>query len=135
MDSPSDKLQNLQKIIKDADGYIPITPEYNHSVSSALKNTLDYFLEEYFFKPSGIVSYSVGAFGGVVAGNHLRQILAEMGASSIPSQLSISKVHETFDADGKLVDDNYHRRLSRFLDEFEWYVEALRKQRMSGTPY
>ena len=77
----------------------------------------------------------MGAFGGVVAGNHLRQILAEMGASSIPSQLSISKVHETFDDDGKLVDENYHRRLLRFLDEFEWYVEALRKQRMSGTPY
>ena len=79
MDSPPEKLQKLQKTIKDADGYIPITPEYNHSVSSALKNTLDYFLEEYFFKPSAIISYSVGSFGGVVAGNHLRQIMAEMG--------------------------------------------------------
>ena len=48
---------------KEADGYVPITPEYNHSVSSALKNTLDYFLEEYFFKPSAIISYSVGNFG------------------------------------------------------------------------
>jgi len=77
MESPSEKLQKLQKIIKEADGYVPITPEYNHSVSSALKNTLDYFLEEYFFKPSAIISYSMGPFGGVIAGNHLRQILAE----------------------------------------------------------
>ena len=38
----------------------------------ALKNTLDYFLEEYFFKPSAIISYSVGSFGGVSAGNHLQ---------------------------------------------------------------
>ena len=135
MKSPPEKLQKLQKIIKDADGYIPITPEYNHSISSAMKNTLDYFLEEYFFKPSAIISYSVGPFGGVLAGTHLRQILAEMGASAIPSQLPISKVHETFDDDGNLLDENYDRRFSRFLDEFEWYVSALAKQRESGTPY
>lgn len=59
---------------------------YNHSASLALKNTLDYFLEEYFFKPSAIVSYSVGSFGGVAAGNHLRQILAEMSTLGISSQ-------------------------------------------------
>lgn len=135
MDSPPEKLKKLQKIIKDADGYIPITPEYNHSVSFALKNTMDYFLDEYFFKPSAIISYSVGSFGGIVAGNHLRQILAEMGTSTIPSQLSISKVHEVFHADGNLLDDNYQRRFSRFLEEFEWYVTALAKQRKSGTPY
>jgi len=43
MKAPSENLQNLYKIIKEADGYIPITPEYNHSISSAMKNTLDYF--------------------------------------------------------------------------------------------
>ena len=135
MTAPTEKLQKLQKIIKDADGYVPITPEYNHSISSALKNTLDYFLEEYFFKPSAIISYSVGNFGGIIAGNHLRQILAEMGTPAIPSQLSISRVHETFDVDGKLLDESYEQRFSRFLDEFEWYVSALAKQRHSGTPY
>ena len=135
MKSPPKKLQNLQKIIKEADGYIPITPEYNHSISSAMKNTLDYFLEEYFFKPSGIISYSVGQFGGILAGTHLRQVLSEMGTPSIPSQLSISKVHEAFDDDGNLLDENYERRFSRFLDEFELYVSALAKQREFGTPY
>jgi NAD(P)H-dependent FMN reductase len=135
MKSPPEKLQNLQKLIKEADGYVPITPEYNHSISSALKNTLDYFLEEYFFKPSAIISYSVGPFGGITAGNHLRQILAEMGTLAISSQLPISKVHEVFDDDGKLLDENYQRRFSRFLEEFEWYMSALSKQRESGTPY
>lgn len=135
MKSPPEKLQHLQKTIKEADGYIPITPEYNHSVSSALKNTLDYFLEEYFFKPSAIVSYSVGTFGGILAGNHLRQVLAEMGTPAIPSQLPISKVNESFDVDGNLLDENYERRFSRFLEEFEWYVAAMATQRKSGTPY
>ncbi|MGN6823265.1 MAG: NADPH-dependent FMN reductase [Candidatus Nitrosocosmicus sp.] len=58
MDNPSKELVDLQNKIKDAEGYIPGTPEYNRSTSSALKNTLDYFLEEYYFKPSAIVSYS-----------------------------------------------------------------------------
>jgi len=135
MKTPSENLKKLYTVIKDADGYIPVTPEYNHSVSSAMKNTLDYFLEEYFFKPSGIVSYSVGPFGGILAGNHLRQVLAEMGAPAIPSQLPISKVQEVFGDGGELLDKNYERRFERFFDEFEWYVNALSEQRKKGTPY
>jgi NAD(P)H-dependent FMN reductase len=81
---------------------MPITPEYNHMTSAALKNTLDYFLEEYYFKPSAIVSYSVGGFGGVNAVQHLRGIFAELGAPSISSSFSISKVQDVFDDDGKL---------------------------------
>ena len=42
---------------------------------------------------------------------------------------------EAFDDDGNLLDENYDRRFSRFLDEFEWYVSALAKQRETGTPY
>ncbi len=135
MKTPTENLQKLYTIIKEADGYIVITPEYNHSISAAMKNTLDYFLEEYFFKPSGIVSYSVGPFGGILAGTHLRQVLAEMGAPAIPSQLPISKVQEVFGENGDLVDKNYERRADRFFDEFEWYVSALSEQRKKGTPY
>jgi NAD(P)H-dependent FMN reductase len=62
MENPSSKLRDLQNKIKNADGYLAVTPEYNHSTSAAMKNTLDYFLEEYFFKPSAIVSYSTGGF-------------------------------------------------------------------------
>ncbi|MGH9911864.1 MAG: NADPH-dependent FMN reductase, partial [Nitrososphaeraceae archaeon] len=58
-----------------------------------MKNTLDYFLEEDYFKPSAIVSYSLGAFGGMNAVQHLRNIFAELGAPTIPSALSIPKVH------------------------------------------
>ncbi|MDX1595890.1 MAG: NADPH-dependent FMN reductase [Nitrosopumilaceae archaeon] len=135
MKNPPEKLQNMHTLLKEADGIVPVTPEYNHSISSALKNTLDYFLEEYFFKPSAIVSYSVGPFGGILAGNHLRQVLAELGAPAIPSQLPISKVKQVFDDDGNLLDENYERRIKKFVDEFEWYIEAMAKQREKGTPY
>lgn len=55
MDDPSSMLRDLQNKIKNAEGYLAVTPEYNHSTSAAMKNTLDYFLEEYFFKPPAIV--------------------------------------------------------------------------------
>ena len=136
MTNPSEKLIDLHEKIKSAEGYMPVTPEYNHSTSAAMKNTLDYFLEEYYFKPSAIVSYSPGGFGGINAAQQMRLIFAELGAPSIPSSFPISRVHEVFDENGKLVDERYEKRVKRFLDEFEWYIEALKNQRKTwGTPY
>ena len=135
MDDPPENLKKLRQMLVDADGYLPITPEYNHSTSSAMKNTLDYFLEEYFFKPSAIVSYSVGGFGGVNAAAHLRQILSEIGTPAISSTYPISKVQTVFDDNGNLLDEKHNKRVKRFLDEFEWYMEAMKRQREKGTPY
>jgi NAD(P)H-dependent FMN reductase len=134
MDNPSEKLVELNKI-KDAEGFVPVTPEYNRSTSSALKNTLDYFLEEYYFKPSAIVSYSPGMFGGINAAQQLRLMFAELGSPSIPSSFAIPRVHKVFDELGNLVDESYDKRVSKFLDEFDWYVNALTNQRARGTPY
>jgi len=58
-----------------------------------------------------------------------------MDTLAIPSQLSISRVQKVFDDDGKLLDENYEKRILRLLDEFEWYVSAFTKQRENGTPY
>jgi NAD(P)H-dependent FMN reductase len=135
MDDPSRILVELQNRIKDAEGYILVTPEYNRSTSSALKNTLDYFLEEYYFKPSAIVSYSPGMFGGINAAQQLRLIFAELGAPTIPSSFAIPSVHKVFDENGNLIDESYNKRVGKFLDEFEWYMNALTNQRAHGTPY
>jgi NAD(P)H-dependent FMN reductase len=135
MDNPSKKIKELRNKIKSSEGYVPVTPEYNRSTSSALKNTLDYFLEEYYFKPSAIVSYSPGMFGGINAAQHLRLVFAELGAISIPSSFPIPRVHKVFDENNNLLDESYNERLDKFLNEFEWYIEALGKQRERGTPY
>ena len=132
---PPQKLKDLRTKIKDAEGYMAVTPEYNRSTSAAMKNTLDYFLEEYFFKPSAIVSYSPGIFGGVNAAQQVRLVFAELGDPSIPSGFTISRVMNTFSENGELVDEVYDKRVTRFLSEFEWYIEALKKQREKGTPY
>ena len=135
MVNPSESLRDLRNKIKDSEGYLSVTPEYNHSTSAAMKNTLDYFLEEYYFKPSAIVSNSPGGFGGINAAQHLRHIFAELGAPSISSSFPISRVQDVFDEHGKLLDDRYDERVTRFLDEFEWYIEAFKNQRAKGTPY
>jgi NAD(P)H-dependent FMN reductase len=135
MTEPSEKMKSLRSKIKDAEGYLAVTPEYNRSTSSAMKNTLDYFLEEYFFKPSAIVSYSPGMFGGINAAQQLRLIFAELGAPSISSSFTIPGVHKVFGEDGKLMDETYNKRILKFLEEFEWYIEAFKTQRDRGTPY
>jgi NAD(P)H-dependent FMN reductase len=135
MVNPSEKLIDLRNKIKDAEGYLSVTPESNHSTSAAMKNTLDYFLEEYYFKSSAIVSYSPGGFGGINAAQHLLHIFAELEASSISSSFPISRVQDAFDEYGKLMDATYDKRVMRFLDEFEWYIEAFKNQRRKDTPY
>jgi len=100
-----------------------------------LKNLIDHFMPEYFFKPTGIVSYTAGPFGGILAGEALRLIVAELGTPAIPSKFPISKVHEAFDDDGKDLTGDYDRRVKKFLDEFEWYVKTMKAGRKNGVPY
>jgi NAD(P)H-dependent FMN reductase len=122
-------LQALARLIIPADAYIVVSGEYNHTVPPALTNLMDHFLEEYFWKPSAIVCYSAGAFGGVRAAMTLRAMLAEMGMASIPSLLPIPGVQEAFRDDGAPVDENYARRAARFLTELEWYAYAMKQAR------
>jgi len=129
------EMEAISKTLRNADGFMIVTGEYNHGLPSGLKNLLDHFQTEYFFKPSAIACYSAGSFGGVRAAVHLRAVLCELGMPSIPSLFPMSKVQSSFDDDGKALDESYDKRITRFLDEFEWYVNALKEQRKKGIPY
>ena len=128
--SAPDLLQRMADAVVPADGYIVVSGEYNHTVPPALSNLLDHFLDEYFWKPSAIVCYSAGPFGGVRAAMTLRSMLAEMGTPSIPSLLPVPNVQRAFDESGRPLDDAWHRRAARFFSEFEWYAEAMRAARL-----
>jgi NAD(P)H-dependent FMN reductase len=128
-------LERLAASVKAADAYVIVSGEYNHSIPPALSNLLDHFLEQYFFKPSAIVCYSAGGFGGVRAAMQLRAMLAEMGMSSIPSILPFPKAQEMLDADGRSTGDRPGKSAARFFEEFEWYANALKVARAGGTPY
>ena len=103
------------------------------SVPAALKNLLDHFQREYLYKPSGIVTYSAGPFGGVRGLGNLRTILAELGTPSIPSAFPISQVFKAFDDNGVAEDDAYNERVIKFLDEYEWYANAMKAARCEAT--
>jgi NAD(P)H-dependent FMN reductase len=135
---PGQAPENLERLagrIKAADAYIIVSGEYNHSIPPALSNLLDHFLEEYFWRPSAIVCYSAGAFGGVRAAVQLRAMLCELGTPSMPSVLPVPRVQDAFDDEGRPLDETYHRRAARFLDELEWYANALKAARQGGVPY
>ncbi len=128
-------LEKIAGILRRADGFMMVTGEYNHAIPPALKNLLDHFQQEYFFKPTAITSYSGGSFGGVRAAVMVREIMAELGSPSISSTFPVPKVQDAFAEDGTPIDEAYHRRVKRFLDEFEWYIRALKNEREKGTPY
>lgn len=133
--SAPESMEKIARQLIEADGFIVVTGEYNHSVPPALKNLLDHFQKEYFFKPSGIVSYSAGRFGGIRAAVHLRVILAELGTPSIPTMQPIINIAKAFTDNFEPIDDYIPKSAKRFLDEYEWYLRALKAQREAGTPY
>ncbi|MGM5484260.1 MAG: NADPH-dependent FMN reductase [Nanobdellota archaeon] len=132
--APED-IEKIGKILDESDGFMIVSGEYNHSIPPALKNLLDHFQKEYMFKPSAIASYSAGSFGGVRAAVHLRALLAELGCPTISSIFPMSEVQDSFDEKGNAIETAYEKRIEKFLDEFDWYVEALKEQRKKGTPF
>ena len=128
-------LENLAQLYRRVDGFAIVSGEYNHGIPPGLKNLLDHFLEEYFFRPSAIICYSAGQFGGVRAAMQLRMTLAELGMPSIPSLLPVPRVQDAFTPDGVPTDPRFEQRSERFFREFEWYAEALRRARSEGVPY
>ena len=128
-------LEALAKLYRKADAFVIVSGEYNHGMPPALKNLLDHFLEEYLFRPSAIVCYSAGQFGGVRAAMQLRMTLAELGMSSIPSLLPIPRVQEAFTPAGDPTDPAFERHSERFFRELEWYAQALQQARAGGVRY
>ncbi|WP_088343233.1 MULTISPECIES: NADPH-dependent FMN reductase [Rhodomicrobium] len=128
-------MQDLADLYRRADGFVIVSGEYNQSIPPALKNLLDHFLEEYFWRPSTIVSYSAGRFAGVRAAIALRPVLAELGMPSLPTVLTIPEIGKTLAEDGTPTQPWLDKAASRQLDEFEWYATALAAKRAGGTPY
>ena len=125
----------LAELYRKVDAFVIVSGEYNHGIPPALKNLLDHFLEEYFFRPSAIVCYSAGQFGGVRAAMQLRMTLAELGMPSIPSLLAIPRVQDAFTPPGDPTDPAFERHSERFFRELEWYAHALQQARANGVPY
>jgi len=135
MTDPQPVFKELHNIFNEADGFILVTAEYNHGIPPALKNILDHYQKEFFFKPAGIVSYSGGYFGGARAVEQLRSICAELGMPATPIAYHIPNIATALNEEGIPADPKAEERVKRFLVEFEWYMKAMKKGREEGTPY
>jgi NAD(P)H-dependent FMN reductase len=86
--------------IEEADAFIFVTAEYDYSYPAALKNALEYLVHEWAIKPAGIVSYSIGAFGGVRAAKELKNDLLSLKCVSIWEMVNIPFLNEVLAEDG-----------------------------------
>lgn len=124
----------LSARIADADGFIVVTPEYNHGYPAALKALIDTMSEEWSAKPVGFISYG-DASGGLRAVEQLRLVFAELNAVSMREQLSFANVWEQFGTDGTLHEPaRAQRALAAMLRALAWWGKVLRDAR-AAVPY
>jgi NAD(P)H-dependent FMN reductase len=113
-----------------ADGFVIVTPEYNHSYPGMLKHVLDSNLKEYIHKAVGICGVSAGGFGGARAIETLLPVLRELGLVTIFWDGNFSGAQKLFDVGGKILDEATHvKRLDKFLGELIWMSKVLRHGR------
>ncbi|MBW1599139.1 NADPH-dependent FMN reductase [Streptomyces sp. JJ38] len=126
--------RELSRRLAEADAFVVVTPEYNHSFPASLKNGIDWFREEWQAKPVGLVSYG-GQSGGIRAAEQLRQVFAEMHALTVRDALSFHNAWDVFGQDGRPKDAEGSARAAKgLLGQLDWWAEALREAR-ERRPY
>ena len=132
-------LEELAEKIRTADAFVFVTGEYNWGVQPGLKNLTDHFLEEWYWRPAAIVSYSAGRFAGARAGLAWHGILSEMGMVVVSSTIAVGGIGHAFDAAGEPAGDGggaLTHAFPRFADDLAWWTEAAGTQREHrATPY
>jgi NAD(P)H-dependent FMN reductase len=120
--------------IAEADAYLVITPEYNHSIPGALKNAIDSVFVSFAFrnKPLAAVGYSAGVGGGIRAIEHLAQVAVEVEAVPLRSTVILPFVDKAFTDDGGPVDPGTEVSLQIALDDLAWWARALHNARAAG---
>lgn len=120
------------KRIDAADGFVIITPEYNHGYPGALKTAIDTARDEWLAKPVGFVSYG-GVAGGLRAVEQLRLVFAELHAVTVRQAVSLHWVHDLFDSNGALTDRSAPAAAQKMLAQLAWWARALRSARAEGV--
>jgi NAD(P)H-dependent FMN reductase len=111
------------------DGFVFVTPEYNHATSGVLKNAIDYLYAEWNNKAAGFVSY--GAMGGTHAAVHLRQVAGELQMADVREQVALSLMTEFENFSVFRPGDYSLAKLSALLDQVIAWSTALAPLRQS----
>ncbi|NMT65052.1 NADPH-dependent FMN reductase [Marinobacter orientalis] len=134
------ELNQLAEKIESADGFVMISPEYNHSMSPALANLLNHFGSSLFsYKPSAIVTYSAGQWGGMRAAVGLRTFLSELGCLPVSAMIHVPRAQEVFAADGSPEagedKDSWFAYFGRTFNQLIWWAQAAKEYRAQVDPH
>ncbi|GHH83950.1 NADPH-dependent FMN reductase [Streptomyces capitiformicae] len=128
------QLAEITPKLATAEAFVVLTPEYNHSYPAALKNLIDWHYHEWRAKPVALVSYG-GLSGGLRAVEHLRQVFAELHATTVRDTVSFHHAHTSFDDTGHLKEPSAPTTAAKvMLDQLAWWGRALREAK-EKRPY
>jgi NAD(P)H-dependent FMN reductase len=130
-------MERLAAKIRGADAFVFVTGEYNWGMQPGLKNLTDHFLEEWFWRPAAIASYSASRISGARSGFVWHGTLSEMGLIVISSTLTVGPIAQALDAEGQPLGEagqSLDRSFIRFADDLAWWTEAAKMQRARKPP-
>jgi NAD(P)H-dependent FMN reductase len=130
-------LEKLASQIRAADGFVFITGEYNWGVQPGLKNLTDHFLEEWFWRPAAIASYSAGRLAGARAATAWHGTLSEMGMVVASTTIAVGPIAQALSANGQPTGEGgkaLEHAFPRFADDLAWWIEAAKAQRQKRKP-
>jgi NAD(P)H-dependent FMN reductase len=130
-------LAELGAKIRAADAFLFVVGEYNWGVQPGLKNLTDHFLEEWFWRPAAIASYSAGRLSGTRSSYAWHNTLTEMGMVVISSTLTVGPIADTLNEAGEPIGSAgaaLARAFPRFADDLAWWTEAAKAQRARRPP-
>ncbi len=130
--NPPEGLADFANRILASDAHIFVSPEYNGSYTSALKNAVDYLKEKEFSKKViGIASVSTGALGGIRAALAMQQLVLGLAGYPIPQMLTVGQVNQRLDEHGTVLDPLFQRSLDNFFQHFLWLAEAVVEKKLA----
>ncbi|MEU4311312.1 NAD(P)H-dependent oxidoreductase [Nocardia sp. NPDC024068] len=132
--APAPAVEAVGSVLAEADAFVVVTPEYNHSYPGTLKNFIDLHHSEWQAKPVGFVSYG-GVSGGLRATEHLRTVFAELHAVTVRDTVSFHNPWQRRDDAGALIGDPAADTAAKtLLNQLVWWGETLRTAR-AARPY
>ena len=117
-----------------------VSPEYNHSMSPALAHLLNHFGSSLFsYKPSAIVTYSAGQWGGARAAVAMRTFLSELGCLPVSAMIQIPRARDVLEENGKVSNEEeaseWEAYFDRTLQQLYWWADATREHRQKVDPH
>jgi NAD(P)H-dependent FMN reductase len=130
-------MEALAAKIRTADAFVFVAGEYNWGVQPGLKNLTDHFLEEWYWRPAAIASYSAQRTGAARSNVAWHGTLSEMGMVVISSTLNIGPLAEALDEDGRPIGGSgayLDHQFPRLAADLEWWANAAKAQRAAQAP-